>query len=70
MTTTAERWMAEGEAKGEMRGKIELLQWQIERKFPNTPPVNLEDCSQEQLETIGERILTCETLDEVLEGIA
>lgn len=62
MTTTAERWMAEGEAK--------LLQRQIERKFPDAPHVDLEGLSQEQLETIGERILTCNTLDEVLDGIA
>jgi hypothetical protein len=69
MTTTAERWMAEGRAEGEIKGKIKLLQRLIERKFPDAPRVDLEDFSQEQLETIGERILTCETLDEVLDGI-
>jgi hypothetical protein len=69
MTTTAERWMAEGEARGEAKGEIKLLQRQLERKFPDAPRVDLEGFSQEQLETIGERILTCETLDEVLDGI-
>jgi hypothetical protein len=77
MTTTAERWMAEGRAEGEIRGEIrgeikgeiKLLQRLIERKFPDAPRVDLENFSQEQLETIGERILTCETLGEVLDGI-
>lgn len=70
MTTTAERWMAEGEARGEIRGEIKLLQSLIIEKFPEAPPMDLEGLALEQLETIGKRILTCETLDEVLEGIA
>jgi hypothetical protein len=62
MTTTAERWMAEGEAK--------VLQRQLGRKFPDARPVNLDGLSPAQLEVIAERILTCDTLEEVLAGIA
>lgn len=68
--TTAQKLMAQGKAKGKISGEISLLQRQIGWKFPDASPVNLEGLSQEQLETIGERILTCNTLDEVLDGIA
>lgn len=66
MTTTAERWMEEGKIKGE----IALLQRLIEQKFPDGPPVDLEGLSLAQLEEIGRRILICDTLDEVLDGLA
>lgn len=69
MTTTAERWMAEGAAKGRIEGEIALLRRQIEQKFPDAPPVDLEGFSLEQLEEIGRRILTCDSLDQVMKGI-
>lgn len=51
------------------QGEIRLLQRLIEQKFPDAGPVDLEGLSREQLERIGERILTCDTLDEVLAGL-
>ena len=66
MTTTAERWIAEGEARGEAK----VLQRLLERKFPDARPVDLDGLSPEQLEVIAERILICNTLEEVLAGIA
>jgi hypothetical protein len=61
---------AEGEIRGEIKGKIKILQSLIEQKFPDASPVDLEGLAQEQLETIAERILTCNTLDELLADIA
>jgi len=65
MTTTAERWLEEGKIKGE----IALLQRQIEQKFPDAPPIDLEGLSPDQLEEIGRRILTCDSLEQVMAGI-
>ena len=66
MTTTAQRWMAEGEARGEAK----VLQRQLGRKFPDARPVDLDGLSPQQLDVIAERILTCDTLEAVLAGIA
>ncbi len=67
----------EGEAKGKKEGKIEgkiegeirLLEKQIKLKFPDAKAVPLATLSLDQLELIGQRILTCDRLEEVLEGI-
>ena len=59
----------EGEAKGKQKGEIRLLKKLIKLKFPDAKPVSLAALSLDQLELIGQRILTCDTLEEVLEGI-
>ena len=72
-----QKGILEGEAKGKKEGKIEgkiegeirLLEKQIKLKFPDATPVHLATLSLDQLELIGQRILTCDTLEEVLEGI-
>ena len=68
-----QKGILEGEAKGKKEGKIEgeirLLEKQIKLKFPDAKAVPLATLSLDQLELIGQRILTCDTLEEVLEGI-
>ena len=64
---------ARGEAKGKKEGKVEgeirLLEKQIKLKFPDAKAVSLAHLSLDQLELIGQRILTCDRLEEVLKGI-
>lgn len=55
--------------KLEAKGQAEILQTLLSQKFPDAPPVNLEDLPLADLETIAKRILTCNTLEEVFQGI-
>ena len=61
----ADRLIAEGRAEGE----IKLLQTLLKLKFPDATQMNLEGLCLDQLETIGKRILTCNTLEETLQGM-
>lgn len=81
MTTIAEKLINEGLVKGLSKGRSEgrneglvegevrLLEKLFKLKFPGAASVNLEGLSLDQLETIGQRILTCDTLDEAVQGI-
>ena len=60
---------ARGEAKGKKEGEIRLLKKLIKLKFPDAKTVSLASLSLDQLELIGQRILTCDTLEDVLKGI-
>lgn len=64
-----QKGILEGKAKGKQEGEIRLLEKQIKLKFPNAKAVSLASLSLDQIEIIGQRILTCDTLEEVLEGI-
>ena len=71
--TLAERWQAEGEArgllKGKAEGKAEVLRKLLTLKFGELPAAALQLLSQAdetQLERFIERLLTAETLDAVL----
>ena len=61
--------MQQGMQEGKLKGEIRLLEKQIKLKFPDTKSVSLAALSLDQLELIGQRILTCDTLEDVLEGI-
>ena len=64
-----EKGMQQGMQEGKLKGEIRLLEKQIKLKFPDTKSVSLAALSLDQLELIGQRILTCDTLEDVLEGI-
>ena len=60
---------AEGEAKGEAKGKTELLLKLLRLRFGRLPEVTrarLEAATPEQLDAWAERILTANSLDDVL----
>ena len=59
----------QGKKEGKIEGEIRLLKKLIKLKFPDAKAVPLASLSLDQLEIIGQRILTCDTLEEVLEGI-
>jgi predicted transposase/invertase (TIGR01784 family) len=67
--TTAEMLRAEGEARGEARGRAEALRQLLTLKFGPLPPAAADavrTASTGQLETWTARVLTADTLDEVL----
>lgn len=61
--------IVKGRSEGMVEGEVRLLEKQLKLKFPNAASVNLKGLSLIQLETIGQRILTCDTLDEAVKGI-
>ena len=63
------RGIQKGMQEGKLKGEIRLLEKQIKLKFPDAKSVSLVALSLDQLELIGQRILTCDTLEDVLEGI-
>ncbi len=80
MMTLAEQWKQEGEErgiqkgiqKGIQQGESLVVSKQLKLKFQATadPYFDLLDqTSQEELELIAERILTCDKIDAVFEGI-
>jgi hypothetical protein len=67
--TTAEMLRAEGELRGVARGRAESLVQLLHLKFGPLPPAALDlvhAASVDQLETWTDRVLTADTLDEVL----
>jgi hypothetical protein len=60
---------AEGQMKGEAVGRAALLQRQLTRRFGTLPPAAVERLSAaaiDELDAIGERLLSAETLEEAL----
>lgn len=67
--TTAEMLRAEGEARGEARGRAEALEQLLTLRFGPLPPAALDvvrAASVDQLETWTSRVLTADTLDQIL----
>ncbi|RAW09228.1 transposase, partial [Phytoactinopolyspora halophila] len=67
--TTADMLRAEGEARGEARGRTEALVQLLTLKFGPLPQSTLDTvhtATIDQLETWTTRVLTAHTLDEVL----
>jgi len=60
---------AEGRAEGELHGRAALLQRQLTRRFGPLPPEAAERLSAatiDELDAIGERLLSAQSLDEAL----
>jgi hypothetical protein len=60
---------AEGKAEGELKGRSELLLRQLTRRFGALPPTvtaRLAATAIDELDAIGERLLSAQTLDEAL----
>lgn len=69
MASFAERYRLEGEARGEVRGEAKLLSLQITMKFGEIPQdvvSRLNSATSDQLEAWGAKILTAQTLQELL----
>jgi hypothetical protein len=67
--TTAEMLRAEGEARGEVRGRAEALMQLLTLKFGPLPEAArgaVHAASIEELETWTARVLTADTVDHVL----
>jgi hypothetical protein len=67
--TAAEKWVAEGEARGIAKGKAELLRKLLTLKFgelSEEAQQTLARASEIQLDRWTERILSAETLDAVI----
>jgi hypothetical protein len=65
----ARRYVAEGEARGEAKGRAALLIRLLALRFgPLTQQAEMRiaEASIEQLDEIGERLLTAQTLDEAI----
>ncbi len=60
---------AEGKAEGEIHGRVALLHRQLARRFGALPSVALERlaaASADELDAVGERLLTAQSLDDAL----
>jgi hypothetical protein len=69
MMTLAEQFEARGEARGEIKGERKLLLRQLVRKFGELPYAvrqRVEEADEARLSLWAERILSAETLDDVL----
>lgn len=67
--TLAEKWMAEGEAKGAAKGKAELLHKLASLKFGPLPEgiaERFERATIAELDRWAERVLTASTLEAML----
>jgi hypothetical protein len=65
----ARSYVAEGRAQGEMTGRISLLMKLLIRRFgtlPDAANTVIARASAEELDAIGERLLTAQTLEEAL----
>jgi hypothetical protein len=63
-------WIADGEAKGELKGRAELVLKQLALKFgalDEATVAAVRGSSIEELDRIGERVLTATSLDEALD---
>ena len=62
----------EGEIKGRQEGELKIVLKQLQLKFGKgilDYKVKLENCSIEQLDLMGERVLFCDSLEAVFDGI-
>lgn len=65
----AKRYLAQGRLEGTLEGRIDLIRRQLCRRFGELPPevdARLSSASLEELDAIGERLLTARTLDDAL----
>ncbi len=65
----AKQWIGVGRAEGELQGRAALLQRQLTHRFGPLPPEATERLSAatiDELDAIGERLLSAESLDEAL----
>ena len=65
----AKRYVAQGKAEGRAEGRADLLTRQLTLRFGVLPPealARLAGASIEELDAIGERLLTAPTLQEAL----
>jgi hypothetical protein len=63
----AKHYVAQGKAEGELRGRAGLITRQLTLRFGPLPPEALSriaTASIEELDAIGERLLTARTLEE------
>ena len=61
---------AEGEAQGKAQGRADLVKRQLTLRFGKLPAetvTRISTASIEELDAIGERLLTASTLDEALQ---
>lgn len=64
--------LTEGEAKGRAEGRAELVLRQLTLRFgtlPETVQARVRSARIEELDRIGERLLTAGSLDEALAGL-
>jgi hypothetical protein len=62
-------WLAHGKAQGEMSGRAALVTKQLTRRFgplTDATKIRVSSASVEELDAIGERLLTAPTLEEAL----
>jgi hypothetical protein len=65
----ARRYVAEGEARGEIKGRAALVIRQLALRFgplPQQVETRIAEASVAELDEIGERLLTAQTLDEAI----
>jgi hypothetical protein len=68
-TEFAKRYYGQGEAKGRAEGRLELVLRQLTVRFgalPESARARLQTAGSEELDRIGERLLTASTLSEAL----
>jgi hypothetical protein len=67
----AKRYVAQGQAEGEAKGRVALVTKQLIRRFgPLTDAARIQvtGASIEELDAIGERLLTAPTLQDALDS--
>lgn len=65
----ARKWVAEGKAEGEREGRVRLLSRLLTLRFgtlPTAAQAQLETAPLDELDAIGERLLTSATLEDAL----
>ena len=69
MTTLAEKWTAEGEARGRSQAKADILRKQLTLRFgalPETTELRIMNASEAELDRWVERVLSADTLEAVI----
>jgi hypothetical protein len=69
MTTLAEKWTAEGEARGRMQGKADMLRKLLALRFgelSKATEARIVAANEVDLDVWVERVMTAETLESVL----
>jgi hypothetical protein len=73
VSTIAEQWIEEGEARGRGLGGAEFLLHQLERRFGSVPEPyrdRIDNADPDTLFVWGDRLLTARSLQEVFEDNA
>ncbi len=69
MGTLAEKWLARGRDEGEAKGRMELLQEQLERRFGELPSDirhRIRNAKDSEIRSWAGAVLDAATLDDVL----